>query len=175
MAGGLMSIEEEFAATYLGSELAEHHLDKFAEQIRDEIKELTPVFGDHDPKRDEPGIGDPGDLKESIKVSPIKWPGRRRVGTEDPKAIWAELGAKHFPEVGMFAQVVGRHGGTGPIIDEGVNRAQEHLRGELKKLEGLTDPAAIAAQRTAIAYARMGRSAAFRAARGSGGRGRNRR
>lgn len=162
-----MGIEAEIEAAYLGSALEEHHLDEFAAQIRDEIKELTPVFGDHDPKRGEPGIGEPGDLKDSIVVSAIKWPGRRRVISYDPKVFWAELGAKHFREVGMFAQVVGRHGGTGPVIeDDGINHAQHHLRGELKKLEGLTDPVAIAAQRTAIANARLARSAAFKAARG---------
>lgn len=181
MARGLMaSLEDEIAAQYIGSAMAEHHLDEFAEQIRDEIRERTPVFGDHDPKRSEPGIGDPGDLKESIQVNPIKWPGRRRVESYDPKVFWAELGAKHFPEVGMFTQVVALHGGTGPVIeDEGVNHAQHHLRDQLEHLEKLGAegalPSAIAAQKLAVEHARQGRSAAFKAARSAPGRRRGRR
>lgn len=174
MAGRLMGIEAEIAAQYLGSELAERQLDEFCEQLVEEIRERTPIFGDHPPKRNEPGIGEPGDLKESIHVDPVKRPGRRRVGSDDPKAIWAELGAKHFPEVGMFAQVVALHGGTGPIIDEGVQHAQTKLRGEVERLDKLVAegalPASIAAQRASVARARQGRSAAFRAARSAPGR-----
>jgi len=172
-----MSIESEVEAQILGSVEAEHHLDRFAKQIADEVRELTPEFGDHPPKRNEPGIGDPGDLKESIQVSPLKRPGRRRVESHDPKALWAELGAKHFPEVGMFAQVAHRHGGTGPVIeDDGVQHAQEHYRRSAASLaEAVAEGNAtsIAAARAAHALATQNRSAAFRAARG-GGRGRRR-
>lgn len=172
-----MSIEADLRAlglTVVGLE-AEHHLDHFAEQIRDEIRERTPVFGDHPPKRDEPGIGEPGDLKASIVVDPIKSPGLRRVRSDDPKVIWAELGAKHFPEVAMFAQVAALHGGTGPTIleDAGIEHAQKHLRGELEKLAKLAAAGVpLAAQRAAVQRARGQRSAAFRAARGGRRRGR---
>ncbi|UXA06584.1 hypothetical protein KXD96_28000 (plasmid) [Mycobacterium sp. SMC-2] len=172
-----MSLEAEIVAQFAGSVEVEHHLDAFAKQIADEIRERTPLFGDRPPKREEPGIGEPGDLKASIQVSAIKSPGRRRVESRDPKVVWAELGAKHFPEIGMFAQVAALHGGTGPIIDAGIEHAQKHLRGEVEKLEKLTatgaHPASIAAQKVAVARARGQRSAAFKAARG-GRRGRRR-
>jgi hypothetical protein len=173
---GWVSIESEIAAQSVGSLEVEHHLDEFAEQIRDEIKDRTPVFGDRPPKRGEPGIGEPGDLKESIQVSGIKSPGRRRVESDDPKVVWAELGTRHFPEIGMFAQVAALHGGTGPTIieDAGVAHAQKHLREKLEHHEKLVatgaEAASIAAAKTAVTKARGQRSAAFRAARGRRGR-----
>jgi hypothetical protein len=176
-----MSLEGEIFAQFVTSAEIERHLDEFAEQIADEVRERTPVFGDHPPKRAEPVHGAPGDLKASIQVHPVKSPGHRRVQSDDYKVYWAELGAKHFPEVGMFAQVAALHGGTGPVIEEGVREAQKRYRHEAEKLvkviaEG--DAAAIAVQRTALARATGARSAAFRAARGgrrgAGGRGHRR-
>ena len=49
----MSNLEAEIIAQFAGAREIEHHLDEFAEQIRDEIKERTPVFGDHPPKRSE--------------------------------------------------------------------------------------------------------------------------
>lgn len=183
-----MSIEAEIAAQFAGAIEVEHAVQKFAEQIRDEIKDRTPVFDAEKDRRATPGIGEPGDLKDSIKV---EHPPRvtavptRRVISRDPKAIWAELGTRHFPEVGMFAQVAHLHGGTGPVIDAGVAHAQGHLRRELETLaklraghagtmrDAVTKSRSIAEQKRAVDQARLNRSAAFKAARG-GRRGRSR-
>ena len=166
----------EIAAGMAGAVELEHHLDKFAEQIRDEIRELTPEFGDKPPKRSGPGIGEPGDAKSAVRVGPIKSPGRRRVESNDPKAIWIELGSRHMPEYAPFAKVASIHGGTGPVIDEGVGHAQSRLREEIEKLEKMTaegaTAAAIAGQRSAVSRARGERSAAFTAARRGRRRGR---
>lgn len=167
-----MSIEDEIAGQLLGSIEAERHLDRFAHQIAEEIRDLTPIFGDHPPKRDEPGIGEPGDLKASIHVNPIARPGRRRIESDDPKVFWAEMGAKHFPEVGMFARVAALHGGSGPDFAEAVEHAQSNYRREAQKLEKLVaegNPGSIAAQRVALERARLQRSAAFKASRSRGG------
>lgn len=172
-----MSIESEIAAQFAGAVEVEHHLDEFSKQIADEIRDRTPEFGNLPPKRGEPGIGDPGDAKAAIQVSPIKSPGKRRVESDDPKAVWIELGAKHMPEYAPFAQVAALHGGTGPSIleDHGVQHAQKHLRERLEHVEKLAaegaPPASIATAKLAVQRARMQRSAAFKAAR-SGRRGR---
>lgn len=173
-----MSIEEEILAGMAGAAEVEHALDRFAEQIRDEIRDLTPEFGDKPPKRGEPGIGEPGDAKSAVQVSGIKRPGHRRVESHDPKAIWIEMGSRHMPEYAPFAKVAALHGGSGPDLEEGVEHAHSKLREELEKLEKLTAVGAaaeaIAAQRSVVSTARLQRSAAFRAARGSRGRGRRR-
>lgn len=176
MAGRLMGIEAEIAAGLHSVEI-EHELDKFCEKVADYAKGIAPVFGDLPPKRDEPGIGDPEDYKNSIRQLPgHRKPGHRRVGSDDPKAIWIEVGATHMPEYAVFTKTAKYFGGTGPIIDEGVQHAQGKLRGELERLEKLTAAGAgahhIAAQRRAVERARTARSAAFQAARGRGRRGR---
>ena len=170
-----MGIEAEIAAQFAGSLEVEHALDDFAAQIRDEIKDLTPTFGDKPPKRGEPGIGDPGDAKAAVQVSGVKGPGKRRVESDDPKAIWIEIGTRHMPEYAPFAKVAALHGGTGPVIlEQGVHTAHMHLRGELEKLAKLKAENAaahkITAQRKSVEQARQARSAAFKAARKRGRR-----
>lgn len=164
-----MGIEAEIEAQFAGSLEVEHHLDKFAEQIRDEIKDIAPVFDAERDRRSTPGIGDPEDYKDSIQVSGIKSPRKRRVESNDPKAVWIELGSKHMPEYAPFGKVAAMHGGTGPVIDEGVRHAQSKLREELEKMAKLAATGAtaeaIAEQRREVARARTGRSAAFNAAR----------
>jgi len=171
-----MSIESEIAAGLHSVEI-EHELDKFAEEVRDHARGLAAVFGEsgRDDRRDAPPEGEPGDFRDSIEVGPSPKVGHRRVGSNSKIALWQEVGTRHFPEDAIFAKTAKYFGGTGPIIDEGVNEAQHHLRGELEKLEKLTAEGAaanhIASQRRAVNEARLARSAAFRAARG-GRRGR---
>lgn len=165
---GRMSIESEIALGLNSFEI-EHELDKFAEEVAEHVRSIAPEFGDRPPHRTEPPYDDLGSLKESITVTP-GGPGRRKVGSEDYKAIWAELGTRHMPEYAPFAKTAKFFGGTGPIIDEGVRRAQGHLREELEKLEKMTAVGAaahhIAAQTARVDQARIGRTAAFKAARG---------
>ncbi|TDH57547.1 hypothetical protein E2F47_01910 [Mycobacterium eburneum] len=174
MAGG-MSIEAEIAAGLHSFEI-ERELDKLADEVADFAKSIAPVFGDRPPKRDAPADGAPGDFKNSIKVTP-QGPGKRRVGSDDFKAVWAELGTRHMPEYAVFAKTAAHFGGTGPIIDEGIQRAQSHLRRELEHLAKLhaempgSFSAAIdkaqrlTAQKRKVEQARTARSAAFNAAR----------
>ncbi|MBZ4574702.1 hypothetical protein [Mycobacterium avium] len=181
MAGRLMGIEADLRAlgfTVEGDLGLEAALDEFCDKIIAHAKGLAPVFGDLPPKRDEPGIGDPQDYKNSIRQLPgHRKPGHRRVGSDDPKAVWIEFGSRHMPEYAVFTKTAKFFGGTGPIVDEGIEHAQSTLRGELEKLEKLTAIGAashhIAAQRRAVEQARAARSAAFKAARG-GRRGRRR-
>lgn len=177
---GRMTIEAEIAAG-LHSVEVEHELDKFAEKVRDHARGLAAVFGQtgRDDRRSAPPEGEPGDFRDSIKVRTTGKPGHRHVGSNSPIALWQEVGTRHFPEDAIFAKTAKYFGGTGPIIDEGVQHAQGKLRGELERLEKLTAAGAashhIAAQRRAVESARTARSAAFKAARGRrGGRRRGR-
>lgn len=173
MDGGSLpvSIEAEIAAGLHSVEI-EHELYKFAVKVRDHARGLAAVFGEtgRDDRRAAPPEGDPGDFRDSIKVSTTGKPGHLRVRSDDKIALWQEVGTEHFPEDAIFAKTAKFFGGTGPIIDEGVQDAQSHLRGELEKLEKLTAAGAAAhlveGQRRSVAQARLARSAAFKAARG---------
>jgi hypothetical protein len=170
-----MGIEAELLKGIVGSTIAEHALDEFAHELAEEIRDLTPEFDDHPPKRGEPPHGQPGDAKAAIEVKPMG-PGKRRIESRDYKAIWIELGSRHMPEFAPFGKVAALHGGTGPIIDEGINEAQHHLRHTLERLAKLGAEGAsaesIAQQRLAVNQARQARSSAFKAARGGRRRGR---
>lgn len=172
----MASIEAEIAAQFAGALEIEHELDKFAHQICDELKDRAPVFDSKRDKRATPGIGEEaGEFRDSIQVTPAG-PHRRRVGSQSPIALWQEVGTRHFPEMGIFAQVAALHDGTGPVIEDvGIQHAQTHLREHLEKLEKLAaegaSAASIAAAKVAVERARGARSAAFRAARGGRGRG----
>jgi len=165
-----VSIEEDIAAQYLGSAEADHHLNEFTHKLADEVRDLTPTFGDLPPKRNEPEYGQPGDAKAAIKVenAPKKLHAKRVI-SRDFKAIWIELGSTHMPEYAPFAKVAAMHGGTGPEFEEGIQHAQGKLRQELEKFEKLAaegvDGALLAEQRRAVDRARQGRSSAFKAAR----------
>lgn len=169
-----MSVEDvaaEILGKLAGSAEIERHLDKFAHEIADEIRDLTPEFGDLDPKRGDPPHGEPGDAKAAITVEPSpRGFLARRVISRDYKALWIELGSRHMPEYAPFAKVAAMHGGTGPDFTEEIHQAQHKLRGEVEKLAKMlaTDATAkaIAEQRREVDRARMGRSAAFKAARG---------
>lgn len=150
----------------------DHGVAEEAKKGADYAKSIAPVFGDLPPKRGEPGLGEPGDYKESIgtkHMSTAKVP-TWRVFSDDPKAIWIELGSTHMPEYAVFAKMAAYFGGTGPVIDEGVQHAQGKLRQELEKFEKLTatgaEAALIAEQKAAVSRARIARSSAFKAARG---------
>jgi hypothetical protein len=173
-----VSIEAEIAAQFAGALEVEHAVEEFAHKVADYAKTLAPVFGDKPPKRGAPPQGSPGDYRGSIKVEHPPRAGAtptRRVISRDHKAIWIELGTRHMPEYAVFTKTAKYFGGTGPIIDEGVQHAQHHLRGELERLAKLTATGAaadrIAAQRKSVESARTARSSAFKAAR----RGRRRR
>ena len=165
-----MDLEGEILAQFAGNVEVEHHLDHFAQKVADYAKGLAPVFGDKPPKRNEPGIGDAGDYKESIQVERHHGPGKRRVISRDPKAIWIELGTVHMPEYAVFAKTAAYFGGTGPVIEQGIVTAQGKLREELENLAKLTATGAaaheISAAEGAVRSARQARSAAFKAARG---------
>ena len=172
---GRVSIESEIAAGLHSFEV-ERELDKLAERVAEYARGIAPVFGDHDPRRGEPGDGQAtGAYRDSIEVTP-NGPGRRRVGSDDIKAVWIEVGTRHMPEYAVFTKTGAHFGDTrGPIIDEGVRRAQHALRGELAKLAelraagalGTAEHAAlIGSQRARVEAARQARSSAFKAARG---------
>ena len=154
---------------------AELALDEFCLKVVDYAKGLAPVFDSERDRRATPGIGDPEDYKNSIEQFPRVGPGHRRVGSEDPKAVWVELGSKHMPEYAVFAKTGAYFGSTtAPVVsvgghDEGIEHAQHHLRGELETLAKLRATGAgyqaIRAQRIAVAQARTARSAAFNANR----------
>ncbi|OIN79765.1 hypothetical protein [Mycobacterium malmoense] len=158
----------EFSAGLHAVEI-EGALDEFAHEVADHAKSLAPEFDAERDRRSEPGIGDPGDFKNSIKVETTGKPGRRRVISRDPKAIWAEMGSVHMPEYAVFAKTAAYFGGTGPVIEEGVQRAQSRLRTEVEKLAKLTAEGAgihkLSAQAARVTQARIDRSAAFKAAR----------
>lgn len=173
-----MSIEDEIALGLNSLEI-EAELDKFAHEVADYAKDLAPVFDPERDRRATPGIGEPEDFKNSIRVLPGGPVGHRRVGSDfDPIALWQEVGTRHMPEYAVFAKTASYFGGSGPIIDEGVQHAQKNLRGELEKLEKMAAEGAaahhIASQSRAVNQARLARSAAFRAARGGRGRRRSR-
>lgn len=176
-----MSIEDEIYAQMVTNAGIDVEVDRFAHQIADEIRDLTPEFGNLPPKRGAPPHGQPGDAKDAIKVELA--PGKRharRVISRDYKAIWIELGSRHMPEYAPFAKVAAMHGGTGPEFEEGIERAQGHLRSEVEKLTKMLAAGAgataeeIAEQRLAVDRARNMRSAAFNAARRGPRRGRRR-
>lgn len=171
-----MSIEADILAQMARSVEVDEALDRLAHQIADEIRDLTPEFGNLPPKRSQPSIGAAGDAKAAIKVEYVasaKKP-TRRVISRDFKAIWIEMGSRHMPEYAPFGKVAAMHGGTGPVLDEGIQRAQHQLRNELERLAKMGAEGAsvesIAQQRLAVDRARQARSSAFTAARRSRGR-----
>jgi hypothetical protein len=186
-----MSMESEILAEIMGAGLHEaeigHALNELAGKVCEQVKEETPVFGDLPPHRTHPEEGDPGDARNAVHVEDLHGSlDTRRVISRDKKAIWIEIGTKHMPEYAPFTKAAAMFGSeTGPsfsasgrdsMADEGVSEAHEHLRGEVEKLAklGATGAAAhhLAAQRTAVAQARIARSAAFKAARPRRGRSR---
>lgn len=175
-----VSIESEIAAGLHSYEI-EQKLDELAAKVAEYAKGIAPEFGDRNPRRAEPGDGqEPGAYKDSIEVVP-NGPGRRRVGSWDKKAMWIEVGARHMPEYAVMTKTGVHFGDTrGPIMDEGIRRAQHTLRGELERLAavhadtsltGLDRAAAIAHQRRRVNAARDARAAEFRTAKNARRRG----
>lgn len=147
----------------------EHKLDKFAAEVCEYAKRIAPVFDPGRDRRSTPGIGDPGDYRESIRVVDVK-AGHRRLQTDDPKMYWVEMGSEHMPEFAVFTRTAEHFGSTtGPIMDAGVLQAHHHLRRELDRLADMRAAGAgkrmLDAQRARVTEQRMKRSAAFRAAR----------
>lgn len=168
-----MSIAADLNAlgfTVEGDLAFEAELDVFADKVRDYARDLAPQWGDRDERRSEPPHPEWDVFKETILNKFVK-PGQRHVGSNSPIALWQEVGTRHFPEDAIFGKTAKYFGGTGPIIDEGVQSAQGHLRGELERLAKLTAEGAAAhelhAQRASVEHARQARSSAFKAARGS--------
>lgn len=173
-----MSLEAEILAQLGGTIEVTHALDEKAAEMRDFAKSIAPVFGDKPPKRDEPPMGgSPGQFRDSITVENVagETDVRRVISRDDPVAGWQELGTRHMPEYAVFAQTAAHFGGTGPVIDEGVQHAQHKLRESLETLAKLRAEHAvgsaahrasrIAAQKRTVNQARLERSAAFKAAR----------
>lgn len=158
-------------------------MDALAAECVEQVKELTPVFGDRPPHRGAPADGNPGDARNAV-VAEIQTNGDRRVISRDKKAIWIEIGTAHMPEYAPFTKVAALHRSTtGPsfsssgrdsMADEGVHHAHEHLRGEVERLAKYT-ATGVAAHRIveatkSVKQARITRSAAFKAARPRRGR-----
>lgn len=165
-----MGIEAEIAAQVLGAAEVHVALDEFAHEVADYAKSVAPVFGDLPPHREAPKHGGPGDYRDSIHVEPVRVGALvRRVISRDFKAVWIELGSSHMPEYAVFAKTAAYFGGTGPVIDEGVQSAQGKLREELEKYAKMAAVGAseleVAEQVRNVERARRARSAAFRAAR----------
>jgi hypothetical protein len=181
-----MSIEAEILAQMAVSTEVQHGLDELSGEVRDYAKSIAPVFGDRPPHRDAPPKGSEGDFRDSIQVEKVagELDVRRVISRDDPMAVWQELGTRHMPEYAVFAKAAAMFGGSGPVVDEGVQHAQHKLRHELEKLaklragvagtmaEAVERATSISAQKHAVDRARLARSAAFKAARGARGGGR---
>lgn len=145
-------------------------LEDHGAEIRDYWKALAPVFDGDKDRRKTPGLGEPGDYKGSIHTELVRRkdgkPGMR-VGTNDPKAIWIEVGTAHMPEYAPATQTAHHfHDTTGPVFSEGVQEAQGKLREALETLAKLKESGAdVKSARTAVSRARGERSAAFKASR----------
>ncbi|GFG72693.1 hypothetical protein [Mycobacterium botniense] len=112
--------------------------------------------------------------------------GGRRVISRDKKAVWIEIGTSHMPEYAPFTKAAAMFGAEGgpsfsstgrdSMADEGVAYAHAHLRAELERFAKLSAEGAaaheIAAAARDVRQARIARSAAFKAARSRGRRGR---
>lgn len=97
--------------------------DALANEVAEEVKSHTPVFGDKPARRSSPAYGDPGDAREAVKVVPHpNEPLGRRVQSNDFKAPWIEVGSSHMPEYAPFAKAAKNFGGTGPVIGSGTDR-----------------------------------------------------
>lgn len=156
-------------------------------QVAEVWKGHAPVFGDRDPRRAVPEHGEPEDYKNAITVGEpfVNKEGNLelRVGNDDFKAVWIELGARHMPIYAPATQTMRELGAEdGPIVtsgdQRGIDEAQHHLVGELEHLAELRGVGAhadhIARAQARVDAARQARSAAFKAAkprRGSRGRG----
>lgn len=146
-----------------------------ADEIADHWKGIAPVFGDRPPKREAPPYGGAeGEYRDSIRAEPFRKKDGMpayRVGTDDYRALWIELGTKHMPEYAPATKTAALFGDTtGPIMSEGVKTAQGHLREQLETLAKLKAEGAaasrIAEQTKQVNAARQARTSAFKAARG---------
>ncbi|PIJ36737.1 hypothetical protein BMW24_003475 [Mycobacterium heckeshornense] len=177
-----MNIEDEIAAGLASAEV-QAALDELAREVCDQVKALTPVFGDRPPHRAAPAEGEIGDARNAVHVEPLP-DGGRRVISRDKKAVWIEIGTRHMPEYAPFTKAAAMFGAEGgpsfsasgrdSMSDEGVAHAHAHLRGELERFAKLSAEGAaaheIAAAARSVQQARIARSAAFKAARGRRGR-----
>jgi hypothetical protein len=153
-------------------------LQELGDQVRDYWKALAPVFDEERDRRKTPGIGEEGDYRDSIHTEAVRRkdgkPGMR-VGTNDPKAIWIEVGTAHMPEYAPATKTAHYfHDTTGPTFSEGVQQAQGNLREALEtlaKAKATGTSAEVKSAKSAVSRARGERSAAFKASR-KRGRGR---
>lgn len=182
-----MSVEDELVAA-ITAELATtevqlelHHL---ADQVCDQVKAETPVFGEMglDEHRKAPPEGEPGDAREAVHIEPHG--DGYRIISRNHLAVMIEIGGEHMPEYAPFTKAAAMFGSTdGPsfsssgrdsMADHGVQHAHENLRSAVETYAKLraTGAAAhhVAAARKNVAAARIARSAAFNAARPRRGR-----
>jgi hypothetical protein len=145
-------------------------LQHLAEEVKDYWQALAPVFDEDRDRRTTPGIGAEGDYRDSIHVEMVRrkdgTPGAR-VGTNDPKAIWIEVGTSHMPEYAPATKTAHYfHDTTGPVFSEGVQQAQGKLREALESLEKAKATGGdVKSARADVNRARSERSAAFKASR----------
>jgi hypothetical protein len=183
----LMGIsDKEFLALVAKDAGAKKGLRDKGKQVTEVWQGHAPVFGDKDPRRAAPEHGEPEDYRNSIAPGEpfVNKEGNLelRVRSDDFKAVWIELGARHMPIYAPATQTMQELGAEdGPIVtsgdQRGVDEAQHHLVGELERLAELRGVGAhadhIARQQGRVDAARQARSAAFKAAkprRGSRGR-----
>lgn len=148
-------------------------LERLAHEVEDFWKGIAPVFDEDRDRRKTPPSGDSGAYRDSIHTELIRAKDglpAARVGTDDYKAIWIELGSRHMPEYAPATQTAHYFGDTtGPRFSEGVQQAQGKLREALEKLAKMkatdSSPRDIKRQRSAVNQARAERSAAFKAAK----------
>ena len=145
-------------------------LQDLAHQVEDYWKALAPVFDEERDHRKTPGIGDPGDYRDSIHTEPIRLKSGRAamlVGTNDPKAIWIEVGTARMPEYAPATKTAHYFGDLkGPRFSEGVQQAQGKLREALETLaKAKATGGDVKSARSDVSRARAERSAAFKASR----------
>lgn len=117
-----MAIEFEFEALLIAAMKTDVTVmaatELLAEQVAEEVRLHTPVFGDRPPRRAVPMFGEPGDAREAVHVemNPDE-PLGRRVISRNFEAAWIEVGSKHIPEYAPFTKAAVQFGdNSGPTI-----------------------------------------------------------
>jgi len=154
-------------------------LEDLAHEVEEYWKGLAPVFDSDRDRRAEPPNDEPGAYRDSIHTEMTRSKNgapSARVGTNDYKAIWIEVGTAHMPEYAPATKTAHYfHDTTGPVFSEGVQQAQGKLREALESLakaKAAGTSAEVKSAKSAVSRARGERSAAFKASRGRGRRGR---
>lgn len=147
-------------------------LQHLAHDVEEYWKALAPVFDSARDHRASPPNDVAGAYRDSIHTELIRKKDGKpaaRVGTNDYKAIWIEVGTAHMPEYAPATKTAHYfHDTTGPVFSEGVQQAQGRLREALEtlaKLKATGTSAEVKSQESVVKRARGERSAAFKASR----------